>query len=218
MTSIAIPESITEIGEGTFDGCSSLKDFTFPSQVTKISDYLFSNCGFTSFDIPDTITEIAAGAFACCNKLTDIHIPESVKEIKNGAFYNCTALTSIVLPKTLKKLGKTVFEGCTALTSVTLLGGPTKLEEKVFTGCTALETLTLGSGIKKADENMLSLYVEEPTDEGWKQIRRTSQFPLTLKAIYVPPRKKDYYEEVLPGALHPFIVEKAPEKKAKTKK
>ena len=99
------------------------------------------------------------------------------------------------------------------------MGGPTKLEEKVFADCTALETLTLGSGIKKAHENMLSLYVEEEDEYRTHiNIRRTSQFPLTLKAINVPPRKKDYYEEVLPGALHPFIVEKAPEKKAKTKK
>jgi hypothetical protein len=42
--SYAIPGSVTNIGDGAFDGCASLTNVTIPSSVTYIADYAFYNC------------------------------------------------------------------------------------------------------------------------------------------------------------------------------
>uniref|UniRef100_UPI00402983D7 leucine-rich repeat domain-containing protein n=1 Tax=Candidatus Cryptobacteroides bacterium TaxID=3085639 RepID=UPI00402983D7 len=68
-----IPDSVTEIGENAFDGCTSLQ----------------------SIDIPNSVTEIKASAFSGCTSLQSIEIPNSVTEIRAYAFYGCTSLQSI---------------------------------------------------------------------------------------------------------------------------
>ncbi len=44
MTSITIPEGVTNIGENAFRGCSSLKSITIPERVTSIGEYAFYAC------------------------------------------------------------------------------------------------------------------------------------------------------------------------------
>ena len=89
-TSITIPNSETEIGEGAFSGCTGLTSITIPSSVTKIGDFAFSGCsGLTSITIPDSVTEIGGYAFSGCTGLTSITIPSSVTEIGRDLFRDC---------------------------------------------------------------------------------------------------------------------------------
>ena len=44
LEQITIPDSVTEIGDGAFEACWSLKEITIPDSVTKIGDYAFSGC------------------------------------------------------------------------------------------------------------------------------------------------------------------------------
>ena len=54
---------MTEIGEFTFYGCSSLENITLPEGVTTIGKYALSNCeSLTTVEIPSTVTEL--GQFA----------------------------------------------------------------------------------------------------------------------------------------------------------
>ena len=68
-----IPDSVTTIEWGTFEGCSSL----------------------TSVTIPDSVTSIGTSAFAYCNSLTTVTIPFNVTTIGNGAFYGCSGLKKV---------------------------------------------------------------------------------------------------------------------------
>ena len=51
-----------------------------PDSVTEIEDYAFEGCtGLTSIDIPDSVTEICSKAFKGCTGLTSMPSPNRDK-------------------------------------------------------------------------------------------------------------------------------------------
>ena len=91
-----IPDSVTSIGDGAFDDCSSLTSITIPDSVTSIGNWAFFICSsLTSITIGNSVTSIGTNAFHSCIGLTSITIPYSVTSIGDGAFFGCISLTSI---------------------------------------------------------------------------------------------------------------------------
>jgi hypothetical protein len=72
LTSITIPESVTEIGNFAFDSCSGLTSITIPEGVTKIGKFAFRGCkNLTSITLPKSLlTQIGDEFFDDCNSLT----------------------------------------------------------------------------------------------------------------------------------------------------
>ena len=85
-----IPDSLTEISEFAFDGCTEL----------------------LSVDIPGSVKVISTFAFNGCTSLKSVVIQEGVEEIKAGAFKGCSSLTDVTFPKSLKQVHSDSFEGC----------------------------------------------------------------------------------------------------------
>ena len=85
-----IPNSVTTIGEGAFNGCHFLTSIKIPNSVTTIGEGAFNGCySLTSINIPNSVTTIGKLAFNGCYSLTSINIPNSVTTIENRAFDNC---------------------------------------------------------------------------------------------------------------------------------
>ena len=146
LTEYTIPDSVTEIGNRAFAGCSGLTSITVPNSVTKIGDYAFDECTgeliidskiietytsidylsstadwlkdarFTMLTIGDNITMIGQNAFQGCSSLTSVTIPDSVTEIKYNAFKGCRSLTSITIPDSVTEIAYKAFDECTSLT------------------------------------------------------------------------------------------------------
>ena len=88
LTSLTLPDGITEIGSSAFSGCSGLTTLTLPDGITEIGYRAFDGCsGLTSLTIPDGITSIGEGAFKDCSGLTSIYVyAENVPEINSYSF------------------------------------------------------------------------------------------------------------------------------------
>lgn len=113
MTSVTIPNSVTEIGLGIFSGCIGLTEPVYNNLI-----FAYFPCGYaSSYSIPNGIIKIASYAFADCEGLTHITIPGSVTEIETWAFRNCTGLSTVSLPNSVTEVGVGAFYGCTGLTT-----------------------------------------------------------------------------------------------------
>ena len=146
LTSVTIPNSVTSIGNYTFAGCAGLTSITIPNSVTSIGGGAFSGCtGLTEFTIPDGVTSIAC--FSGCTGLTSITLGNGVTSIGNSAFEGCTGLTSITIPNSVTSIDNNAFKGCTGLTSITIPNSVTSIGEYAFGGCTGLTSITLGNGV-----------------------------------------------------------------------
>ena len=69
-----IPSSVTEIGPGAFEGCTSL----------------------TEIKIPNSVTEISYGAFWFCTSLKSLHLSKNLRLIYTNSFYKCDNIELII--------------------------------------------------------------------------------------------------------------------------
>ncbi len=144
ITSVVIPEGVTNIGAHAFCHCTNLKSITVPSTVTNIDCNAFyatpwfeaqkANKTFFILNnvlidgsnaegditIPDGVTKIVDGAFENNGKITNVNFPDSVTVIGGTAFFECDKLTHIVLPKKLTYLGHMSFAGCYKLVTLVI--------------------------------------------------------------------------------------------------
>ena len=154
LSSMTLPESLTSIGDGAFEGCSGLTgSLTLPNSLTSIGSYAFSNCyGLTgSLTIPNSVTSIGEWAFSDCSGFTGLlTLPNSLTTIEAFAFYDCYGLTgSLTIPDAVTSIGYGAFEYCSNLTGSLSIGNSvTSIDNYAFYDCYNLTgSLTIGSAV-----------------------------------------------------------------------
>lgn len=135
VESVKLPDGITKIPDYLFSQCDFLKSVTIPESVTEIGDWAFNGTGITSVTIPKGVTAMGDGAFSCCRQLQSITIPDGVPEIGSSAFQFCEKLQSITLPSGLKKIGLQAFYECKQMKELTLPDSLESIDEDAFRDC-----------------------------------------------------------------------------------
>jgi uncharacterized protein YjdB len=149
LTSVTLPKGITSLGSNCFRGCSSLASITLPEGITSLEFACFQGCSsLTSITLPEGITSLEFACFAGCSSLTSITLPEGITSLGDGCFSGCSSLTSITLPEGITSLGDGCFGGCSSLTSITLPEGITSLGDGCFSGCSSLTSISFPSSLK----------------------------------------------------------------------
>ena len=124
LTSVTLPDSISEIGLRAFQNCTSLSTVTIPAAVTKIGIYAFAGSGVRSVDFSKCtgLTSISERCFEKCGSLQKIEITDKIPLTTVGiyAFDQCTSLQSVYLPDSMQTIGECAFANCKSLTTLSV--------------------------------------------------------------------------------------------------
>ena len=114
ITSVVLPDSLTNIALMAFSGCTALTTVALPDSLTTVGMWAFNGCTALENVSLGNVDTIATAAFYGCTRLEAISLPASLDSIDSYAFYGCTSLALIdCLPVTPPALsGNDVFAGC----------------------------------------------------------------------------------------------------------
>lgn len=100
LSSINIPKSVKEIGNGAFYHCTSLTDVSISNGVNSIGKESFSYCSsLTSITIPESVSTIEKNAFYGCEELTKVLI-KGETQIGENAFFDCPNIENVFCTNT----------------------------------------------------------------------------------------------------------------------
>ena len=153
LTSLVLPDCLTQVGRLAFGKCSSLTSVVLPNSLTQLNDGAFAgSSSLTSVVLPDSLTQLGDGAFGACSSLTSVVMSYSLTSVGTGAFQDCPSLTSVVLPDSLTQLGDAAFSQCTSLTSVVLPDCLTQVGRLAFGKCSSLTSVVLPDSAELGDD------------------------------------------------------------------
>lgn len=155
LTSIKIPDSVTEIEINNFEDCPCLTSPIYNKTIFIRLPQNFQG----EYIVPDGIQRIARHAFAHCDGLTSVKIPDSVTEIGVNIFRFCTGLTSpvynksifvympknfqgeYIVPDGIRRIENSAFADCEGLTSVQIPNSVREIGLTVFRDCHHLTSM-----------------------------------------------------------------------------
>ena len=162
LTSVTIPDSVTDIRWRAFYNCVSLKSVTIPKSVIDIDNYAFGYYydsdsfgtkkidGFKINYVKNTYGHMYAlkngftdEACLLTNELDDGTL-EITKYVGNSA--TCV-IPSEINGKKVTQIGYNAFSSRTELTSITIPDGVTIIGNSAFSDCTSLETVTIPNSV-----------------------------------------------------------------------
>ena len=113
VSSLVVPDDITEIKPFAFYNCTTLTSVEFGNNLQTIDESAFKYCtGLTNVNVPGNVTRINGSAFAYCTNLESAILNEGTLSIGGFAFYQCQKLKSMEIPNTVSSIGTNIFGYC----------------------------------------------------------------------------------------------------------
>jgi hypothetical protein len=100
ITSIAIPNSVTNIGDAAFINSTDLTNIELGNAVKSIGNYAFANTKFLSISLPTSLRTIGIGAFMGSG-LTSLTIPVGTTTVGFIAFVASASLITVTVPSSI---------------------------------------------------------------------------------------------------------------------
>lgn len=164
ITSVILPQSVTEIGENAFANCKNLEQITangvkalgtcafygckslesiFFESALSVSECCFDSCSTLKTVTLPNATELLLSAFMGCESLETIDAPK-VTFVDDIVFYGCTNLSDASLDyENMTNLGIGAFYLCPAFKTPIVCEKLTTLGDFCFYGCKQLECVVL---------------------------------------------------------------------------
>ena len=140
--------AVKRIADWVFSGRQGLTSVSLPETLYQIGDGMFYNCAnLASINIPTGVVGIHLRAFSGCTALTSVTLPEGLSYIGENAFSN-SGLESIKFPSTLTRVDFEAFRACKQLTNIDFNHCSAFLEYGCFGGCDNLEEIYIPNTVK----------------------------------------------------------------------
>ena len=165
ITSVRIPDTVTNIGKFAFAGCSQLTSITIPASVTSIGSGIFwSDTGLKEIKVDSRNTSyksIDGVLFSADGKVLvesprgltgTFVIPEGTEEIQASAF-SSSEISEVIIPGSVRTIGNSAFQ-YSKLNKVTLNEGLVTIGECAFAS-TYTKSITIPSSVKSIQAGAL---------------------------------------------------------------
>ena len=158
ITSVTIPDSVTEIGSNAFAGCTNLtsvhyagdwSNLTIQSGNPAVQDA--ANAPLFDFKFTPDNTAVIVTNYKYKGTAADVTIPSRYKgkpvtTIGHAAFFN-SAVTSVTIPDSVTSIDDNAFGFCSQLTNISIPNSVTYIGFSAFNSCTSLKSITLPSSL-----------------------------------------------------------------------
>ena len=155
-----IPDSVntyivTEISDSAFKNCENLESIEFKdaSLIRYIGKNAFENCiSLKTFSIPENVNKISEKTFCNCTSLKEVTFSTNTVSIGHSAFEKCRALKSVkqISQSSLKTINKNAFKDCYQLTIEEKIDSLKFIKKDAFKNCQKViitgDSLTYKSG------------------------------------------------------------------------
>ena len=146
---VLIPDSVVQIEDLAFNGCTALKEVDCGHGLVELGYGAFEECyALETVLLRGGLEVIGEVSFGFCYSLKSISIPQSVIMICDQAFYK-SGLEFVDIPGGVESVYAKTFFGCESLKKATISEGVKFVGDDVFEGCPALETIVLPASVTK---------------------------------------------------------------------
>jgi len=165
LTKVVFPDTLREIGHGTFMCCDKLNNINLPEKLEAISSFAFSGCeSLESIIIPANVSYIGGSAFQNCDSLEKFEIDEQNAHftVIGGVLFSKDKTKLVSFPCGNKNKNyivpngvKVICDGAFAGSKIQNITFPTSLdviEDWAFRGCYDLEMLYIPDSVVEIGE------------------------------------------------------------------
>lgn len=156
ITSVTIPDSVTEIGSNAFADCTNLTSVNYKGDWSKLTiqsgnPAVEDAVNAQLFDFAFTPDNTAVIVKKYNGTAADVTIPSHYKSkpvtmIDHAAFHN-SAVTSVTIPDSVTSIPDDAFAFCSQLTNISIPNSVTFIGFSAFNSCTSLKSITLPSSL-----------------------------------------------------------------------